>query len=66
MRALLQALGRPTAVFCANDVMAIGALDVAFGLGLKIPDDLAIVGVDDIDAAALLVQVSRDSLPTLR
>jgi LacI family transcriptional regulator len=62
MRVLLQQSGRPTAVFCANDVMAIGALDVALGLGVKVPDDLAIVGVDDIEAAALL----RPSLTTVR
>jgi DNA-binding LacI/PurR family transcriptional regulator len=62
MRALLQQSRRPTAVFCANDVMAIGAMDVAFGLGLRVPEDLAIVGVDDIDAAALI----RPSLTTVR
>ena len=47
---------------CANDVMAIGALDAALGRGLKAPDDLAIVGVDDIEAASLL----RPSLTTIR
>ena len=62
MRAVLEESDPPTAVFCANDVMAIGALDAAFGLGLKVPDDVAIAGVDDIDAAALL----RPSLTTVR
>ena len=62
MRALLKQSSRPTAVFCANDLMAIGALDAALGLGLIVPDDLAIVGVDDIEAAALL----RPSLTTVR
>jgi LacI family transcriptional regulator len=62
MSALLDLPDRPTAVFCANDVMAIGALDAAFGRRLKVPDDLAVVGVDDIEAAALL----RPSLTTIR
>jgi LacI family transcriptional regulator len=62
MAVLLDRPRGPTAVFCANDVMAIGALDVAFGRRLKVPEDLAIVGVDDIEAAALL----RPSLTTVR
>ena len=54
MRALA-ALGRPpSAVFCANDLMAIGALDAARELGLDVPGDLSVVGYDDIEAAALL------------
>jgi DNA-binding LacI/PurR family transcriptional regulator len=46
---------RPTALFCANDLMAIGALDAARAAGLAVPGDLAVVGVDDIDAAGLVV-----------
>lgn len=45
---------RPTAVFCANDLMAIGAMDVARVSGLSIPADLALVGYDDIEAATLV------------
>lgn len=45
---------RPTAVFCANDLMAIGAMDVARDAGLSIPGDLALVGYDDIEAATLV------------
>ncbi|MCI2416141.1 LacI family transcriptional regulator [Saccharopolyspora sp. K220] len=52
MRALLPR--RPSAVVCANDLMAIGALDVAREAGLRVPDDLAVVGFDDIDAAELV------------
>jgi LacI family transcriptional regulator len=44
----------PTAVFCANDLMALGAMDVARDLGLAIPGDVALVGYDDIEAAALV------------
>ncbi|MBW4841186.1 MAG: LacI family transcriptional regulator [Paenibacillaceae bacterium] len=39
---------RPTAVFCCNDDMAIGAMKAAAEAGLQIPSDLSIVGFDDI------------------
>ena len=38
----------PTAVFCHSDVMALGALSLAKRRGLKVPDDLSIVGFDNI------------------
>jgi LacI family transcriptional regulator len=53
MTALLERDPRPTAVFCANDLSALGALDVAQMRGLKVPGDISIVGFDDIDEAAL-------------
>ena len=43
--------GRPTGVICSNDLMAIGAMQEAAALGLRIPDDLSIVGFDGIEAA---------------
>ena len=43
---------RPTAAFCANDLLALGLLQQCVGLGLRVPDDLAIVGYDDIEFAA--------------
>jgi LacI family transcriptional regulator len=46
---------RPTAILCANDVMAIGALHAASELGVHVPDDLSVVGFDDIPAAAYAV-----------
>lgn len=48
MRALLDGPVRPTAVFAANDIMAIGAMKVIKREGLSIPEDLAMVGFDDI------------------
>jgi LacI family transcriptional regulator len=43
---------RPTAAFCANDLLALGLLQQCVALGLRVPEDLAIVGYDDIDFAA--------------
>lgn len=43
---------RPTAIFAANDPMAVGALDAALELGLSVPGDLSIVGFDDMPIAA--------------
>lgn len=43
--------GRPTAVICSSDLMAIGAMLEAAAHGLRVPDDLSVVGFDGIDAA---------------
>jgi DNA-binding LacI/PurR family transcriptional regulator len=43
---------RPTAVFAANDLMALGVLWAASDYGLRVPEDLAIIGLDDIALAA--------------
>jgi DNA-binding LacI/PurR family transcriptional regulator len=51
---LLELAEPPDAVLCANDVMAIGALDVAAQRGLRVPEDLAVMGFDDIDAAGMV------------
>jgi LacI family transcriptional regulator len=43
---------RPTAVFCANDLLALGFLQQMTQHGVHVPDDMAIVGYDDIEFAA--------------
>ena len=42
----------PTAAFCLNDLVALGLLQQAIGSGTRVPEQLAIVGYDDIDFAA--------------
>lgn len=50
---LLTRPDRPTAIFAASDEMAIGAMTAARKLGLRVPEDLSVVGFDDHDLAAL-------------
>jgi LacI family transcriptional regulator, galactose operon repressor len=54
MAELLDDTPAPDGVFCANDLMAIGALDTTRARGLRVPEDIAIAGFDDIDAAAIV------------
>ncbi|MHA6630258.1 LacI family DNA-binding transcriptional regulator [Pseudonocardia sichuanensis] len=55
MRSLLARSRPPRAVVCSNDLIAIGALDAAREAGADVPSDVAVVGFDDIDAAAMVV-----------
>jgi LacI family xylobiose transport system transcriptional regulator len=50
-RELLERPDRPTAIFAGSDLQALGVLDVVRTLGLRVPDDLSIVGYDDIPMA---------------
>ena len=55
---------RPTAVFCANDLLALGLLQEMTRHGIRVPDDVAIVGYDDIEfAAAAAVPLSSVRQP---
>lgn len=62
MQLLLQRTPRPTAVFCANDETAFGAMAMAKQAGLAVPADLSVVGFDDIGYAAF----SDPALTTIR
>jgi len=44
--------GRPTGVLCSSDVMALGAVHEAKEFGLRVPEDVSVVGFDGIDAAS--------------
>jgi DNA-binding LacI/PurR family transcriptional regulator len=47
--------GRTTrAIFCANDLMALGAIEAAHAHGLRVPEDVAVAGFDDIYVASLV------------
>jgi LacI family transcriptional regulator len=62
--AALPAGVRPTAAFCANDLIALGLLQAMTRLGLRVPEDMAIVGYDDIEfAAAAAVPLSSVRQP---
>ena len=50
---LLRLPDRPTAVFAANDLSAIRTVEVARSLGLRVPEDLSVVGFDNIPESAL-------------
>lgn len=52
----------PTALFCANDAVALGCMEVLAQVGLRVPDDISIVGFDDTLAA----RTSTPQLTTLR
>lgn len=51
---LLSLQERPDAVFCANDMSAIGVLRYLIEEGLRVPEDIAIVGYDDVTVASLV------------
>ena len=53
-RALLSLDDPPTAIFAANDMSAVGVYQVAQEMGLRIPQDLSVVGFDDLRESALL------------
>lgn len=63
---LLGLADRPTAVFCANDLLALGVLQALYAAGVRVPEDMAIVGYDDIEfAAAATVPLTSVRQPAL-
>ncbi|SRR5579883_206473 len=53
-RRFLSRADRPTAIFAQNDLMAVATLRAALEMGLRVPDDLSIVGFDDVEPASLV------------
>lgn len=58
---LMQKEAAPTAVFCGNDVLAVGAVGKARDMGIAVPGDVSIIGFDDIE----LAQVAFPKLTTV-
>ncbi|CAM3442964.1 LacI family DNA-binding transcriptional regulator [Marinicrinis lubricantis] len=54
MKQLLHHKNPPTAVFCSNDDMAVGAMKAIHDKGLKVPDDISVIGFDDSEFTAYL------------
>lgn len=61
MNALLDLNNRPTAVFCGNDDMAIGAMNACFDRGVGIPGDVSLIGFDDM----IFAQYTNPPLTTI-
>lgn len=65
MKKLLELKDRPTAVFCANDDIGVGAMKAIFEKGLRVPDDISIIGFDDSNfcnyVTPQLTSVRKDS-----
>jgi LacI family transcriptional regulator len=58
---------RPTAIFCANDLIALGMLQAMFAAGVRVPEQMSLVGYDDIEfAAAAAVPLTSVRQPAFR
>ena len=53
-RGMLRAAERPTAIVAANDTRAVGVLEAAREAGLRVPEDLSVIGYDDIELAEIV------------
>jgi len=63
-RELLTRADRPTAIFAANDLSAIRVLDIAAELGIRVPEELSVIGFDNIpEAAAATPQLTTVAQP---
>lgn len=62
---VLQHKDRPSAIFALNDIIAIGVMMAANELGLKVPDEIAVTGVDGISLGAMIrPRLTTVALPT--
>ena len=55
MQAILESRSYPDAIIAANDLMALGALDILKAEGVKVPEDVSVIGFDDVDEASLAI-----------
>lgn len=62
MAQILRSGARPTAVMASNDLTAIGAMDAIYEHGLRVPEDISVMGYDDIQLSAF----TRPALTTVR
>lgn len=62
LRAMVQGNDPPTAIICGNDLLAFGALIECARLGIRVPDDISIAGIDDMEFASCI----QPSLTTMR
>ena len=64
MQSVLDQAGPPTAIFCANDLMALGALRACAGAGIAVPARMSDVGCDDTETARLVTpQLTTVAVP---
>ncbi len=67
MAQMLASSSPPTAVFAANDIQAIGAIDACRAAGLRIPQDISIIGFDDLPIAEFCVpKLTTVHVPAVR
>jgi DNA-binding LacI/PurR family transcriptional regulator len=70
MQEILRAKRLPTAVLASNDLMAVGAMGALREKGLRVPDDISVVGFDDLPICAMLqpplttIRLSREEIAT--
>ena len=62
VRAILSAQEKPTVIFCGSDLIAMGAMSTLEHAGIEVPEDISVIGIDDISFAFL----ARPPLTTIR
>ena len=58
-RALLERADPVTAILTRTDVLAVGAMQAVHDLGLRVPEDVSVIGHDDIEVASMMIPPSR-------
>jgi DNA-binding LacI/PurR family transcriptional regulator len=62
VRAILSAQQKPSVIFCGSDLIAMGAMSALEHAGIEVPDEISVIGIDDISFASL----ARPPLTTIR